>query len=393
MRRLVAAPGAALFLLSCALVRGGLFDHHPYGDAHLYGHYAHEMTSGRIPYRDFFDEYPVLAQPLFFVVRLLPGPFVTSFKWTMAICGAAALVLLVELLVAVGAPLLRVAAAAAVAAASPLLVGPVFLNTYDLFPALLTAAALLAFLRGRRRTTYVLLALAVAAKVFPVVLLPIVLVEAWELGGREEVKRALGWFAGVLVLVHLPFAVLGPGGLRFSYWLQLKRGLEVESLAGGVLLVLDRLGLHSVALRDEAPGSRDAVGSLPSALAAVSSLVLVSAVLYVAWLYLRGHRDRLVAAAAAVTAFVAFNKVLSPQYTAWLVPLVPAAGLAASAVLVVVLALTHAEFNRFAESHGSIEHWGQVLSWWILVRDLALVALFAVLVVKLRAGARPRSPR
>jgi hypothetical protein len=393
VRRLVAAPGAALFLLSCALVRGGLFDHHPYGDAHLYGHYAHEMTSGRIPYRDFFDEYPVLAQPLFFVVRLLPGPFVTSFKWTMAICGAAALVLLVELLVAVGAPLLRVGAAAAVAAASPLLVGPVFLNTYDLFPALLTAAALLAFLRGRRRTTYVLLALAVAAKVYPVVLLPIVLVEAWELGGREEVKRALGWFAGALVLVHLPFAVLGPGGLRFSYWLQLKRGLEVESLAGGVLLVLDRLGLHSVALRDEAPGSRDAVGSLPAALAAVSSLVLVTAVLYVAWLYLRGHRDRLVAAGAAVTAFVAFNKVLSPQYTAWLVPLVPAAGLAASAVLVVVLALTHAEFNRFAESHGSVEHWGQVLSWWILVRDLALVGLFAVLVVKLRAGARPRSPR
>jgi hypothetical protein len=393
VKRLVAAPGAALFLLSCALVRGGLFDHQPYGDAHLYGHYAHEMTSGRIPYRDFFDEYPVLAQPLFFLVRLLPGPFVTSFKWTMAICGAAALVLLVELLVAVGAPLLRVAAAAAVAAASPLLVGPVFLNTYDLFPALLTAAALLAFLRGRRRTTYVLLALAVAAKVYPVVLLPIVLVEAWELGGREEVKRALGWFAGALVLVHLPFAVLGPGGLRFSYWLQLKRGLEVESLAGGVLLVLDRLGLHSVALRDEAPGSRDAVGSLPAALAAVSSLVLVTAVLYVAWLYLRGHRDRLVAAGAAVTAFVAFNKVLSPQYTAWLVPLVPAAGLAASAVLVVVLALTHAEFNRFAESHGSVEHWGQVLSWWILVRDVALVGLFAVLVVKLRAGARPRSPR
>jgi hypothetical protein len=62
-------------------------------------------------------------------------------------------------------------------------------------------------------------------------------------------------------------------------------------------------------------------------------------------------------------------------------------------VLVVVLALTHLEFNLFAESHGSVEHWGQVLSWWILVRDVALVGLFAVLVVKLRAGARPRSPR
>ena len=114
----------------------------------------------------------------------------------------------------------------------------------------------------------------------------------------------------------------------------------------------------------------------------------------VAWLYLRGHRRNwLVAAAAAVTAFVAFNKVLSPQYTAWLVPLVPAAGLAASVVLVAVLALTHLEWDRFASGHGSVEHWGQVLSWWILVRDLALVALFAVLVVKLRAGARSQSSR
>ena len=393
MSRVVALPGAALFLVSCALVRGGLFDHNRFGDVHLYGHYAHEMTSGRWPYRDFYDEYPVLAQPLFFVIRLLPGPFATSFKWTMAICGAAALVLLVEMLVTVGAPLPRLVVAAAVAAFSPLLVGPVFLNTYDLFPALLTAGAVLAFLRGRERTTYVLLALAVAAKVYPVVLVPLVLIEAWDRGGREEAKRALGWLAGVLVLVHLPFAVMGPGGLRFSYWVQLKRGLEVESLAGGVLLVLDRLGLHSVALRDEAPGSRDAVGSLPTALAVVSSLVLVSAVLYVAWLYLRGHRNSLVAAAAAVTAFVAFNKVLSPQYTAWLVPLVPAAGLAASAVLVAVLALTHAEWDRFASGHGSVEHWGQVLSWWILARDLVLVALFALLVLRLRVGARSRTRR
>src|SRR5439155_26732181 len=105
-------------------------------------------------------------------------------------------------------------------------------------------------------------------------------------------------------------------------------------------------------------GSRDAGGRLATALGVTSSPVLVSAVLYVAWLYLRGHRDWLVAAAAAVTAFVAFNKVLSPQYTAWLVPLVPAVGMAASVVLVAVLALTHLEWDRFASSHGSVHHWG-----------------------------------
>jgi len=299
-------------------------------------------------------------------------------------------VLLVQL---IRASFVRCAIAVAVAAVSPLIVGPVFLNTYDLFPAFLTVATVLAFLHGRERTTYVLLALAVAAKVFPLVLLPLVLIEGWEQGGRDVIRRALAWFGGVLVLVHLPFAILGPGGLRFSYSVQLRRGLESESLAGGVLLVLDRLGLHSVTLHDKAPGSRDVVGALADALAVVSSLVLVSAALYVAWLYLRGHRDRVLACAAAVTAFVAFNKVLSPQYLTWFVPLVPATGLLASGVLVVALVLTRAEWNRFVLPHGSVHHWGEVLSWWILARDLVLVSLFALLVLKLRAGATLRSRR
>jgi uncharacterized membrane protein len=255
----------------------------------------------------------------------------------------------------------------------------------------LTIAAVLAFLRGKERTAYVVLALAVAAKVFPLVLLPLALIETWERGGRDAVRRALAWFGGALVFVHLPFAIMGPGGLRFSYWVQLKRGLEVESLGGGILLVLDRLGIHHVALRDEAPGSRDAVGSLATAVGVISSLAVVAAVLYVAWVYLNGRRDLLLAAAAAVTAFVAFNKVLSPQYVVWLVPLVPAAGLAAAGVLVGALALTHLEWNRFASPHGSVHHWGEVLSWWIFARDLVLVALFALLVLRLRAGAIRRS--
>jgi len=279
------------------------------------------------------------------------------------------------------------AAASAAAAVSPLIVGPVFLNTYDLFPALLTSAALYAFLRRRERAPWVFLALAVAAKVYPIVLLPLFLLDT------TRVRRALAWFVGVLVLVHLPFVLTGPGGLRFSYWVQLKRGLEVESLAGGFLLVLDRLGLHQVTLRDEAPGSRDVVGSLPDALAVLTSLVLVAAVALVVWLYVRRRRELLTASAAAVTAFVTFSKVLSPQYVVWLVPLVPAAGVLAGALLVLVLVLTRLEWDRFIVAHGSVDHWGHVLSWWILVRDLVLVGLYALLVVRLRAGSTRRSRR
>jgi hypothetical protein len=264
----------------------------------------------------------------------------------------------------------------------------VFLNTYDLFPAALTVGAVAALVAGRERTAYVLLALAIAAKIYPVVLVPIVLWEAWE---RGVPRRAVAWVGGVVVLVHLPFAVMGPGGLRFSYWLQLKRNLEVESLGGGVLLVLDRLGLYTATLKDEAPGSRDVVGTLPNAVGVVSTLLVVAAVALVTVLYVRGRRDRLLGAAAAVTAFVVFDKVLSPQYLTWLVPLVPATGLVEAAAVAVSLGLTGLEWNRFVRPHGTVEHWGQVLSWWILARDLVLVALFALLTLRLRAESRRRS--
>jgi uncharacterized membrane protein len=384
---LVSLVGGAIFLICCVVARGGVIDSAPFGDAHLYGHYAFEMTSGRWPYRDFFDEYPPLAQPLFLLVRLLPGSFTVGFKWTMALCGVAALVLMVATLASVGVSRLRLVVAAAAAAVSPVIVGPVFLNTYDLFPAALTAGALLAFVQRRERLLYVLLALAVAAKIYPIVLLPLALIESERRGGRELVRRGLAWFFGVLVAVHLPFAIMGPGGLRFTYWVQLKRGLEVESLGGSVLLLLDRLGVHSVVLRDEAPGSKDVVGSLATAVGIVSSLVLVAAVLAVAWLYLRRRASPLVAAAAAVTAFVAFSKVFSPQYVDWLVPLVPAAGVVEAVGLVVIYVFTRLVWNRFVTGQTTTEDWGHVLAWWVFARDVLVVALYAVLFARL-AGVR-----
>jgi uncharacterized membrane protein len=376
----VALAAAVLFVVCCLVVRGGPLGTTPYGDVYLYAHYSHNMTSGQVPYRDFFDEYPPLAQPLFLGVRALPGSFEPAFRWTMTALGALAVLLLVATLTSVRASRLRLVVAGAVAGVAPLLVGPIFLNAYDLWPAFLTAAALLAFVRRRETLAYVLLALAVAAKVYPVVLLPVALVETWRLGGRDAVRRACLWFVGVVVAVNLPFAVLGPGGLRYSYWAQLKRGLEVESLAGALLLAFHHATLV-------ASLSTNVAGGLANALATVTSLVAVAAVLLVAWLQLRGRRDVVTAAAAAVVAFVAFGKVISPQYVDWLVPLVPAAGLVASALLVGVLLLTHVVFDRFHAPGGpNGAHYKAALEWWIVARDGLLVVLYAWLVSRLRSA-------
>ena len=366
-----AAFGVVLFLGCCLAAPGGLLDHAPYGDVHLYAHYARRMFDGQWPYRDFFDEYPPLAQPLFLVAKLLPGAFAPAFKWTMAVCGAAAVAVLVAAIASLGGSRMRLWTAAVAGGIAPVCVGKIFLNAYDLWSALLAAAALLALVRGRDALGFALLALAVAAKVYPVAALPVALVWA---SRRGTLKRDAVWFAGVLVAVHLPFLAIGPGGLRFSYWVQIKRGLQVESLGASLLLAAHRAGVYTATLHDQAPGSKNVLGPFARDVAALSSVAAIVAVLAVAWLYLRGYGTLTLGFAASLVAFLAFDKVFSPQYVDWLVPVAPLAGPPGAALGLVVMGLTQALFDHYSALYDA--GWGV---WLLLARNLFVVALFAVL--------------
>ena len=394
-----ALVGVVLFVVCSLLAEGGPLAKGAFGDVYEYQKYQQHMSAGLWPYRSFFDEYPPLAQPLFYLVGLLPGSYVHAWRWTMVVLGAGCLVLLVATLASIGASRSRIAVAAATIGVTPLLLGQSIFDEFDFWPAFLAAAALLALVRRREALGYVLLALAVAAKTYPVVFLAPALMASWERGGRPFVKRGLAWFLGALVVVHLPFAIAGPGGLRYSYWIQLKRGLEVESLGGGALLVLDRLGLIHVHLRSAPPGQTEVAGGLAHGLAAVTTLVSVGALVLVYVLYWRRRKEPMVLAwAAAALGFVAFAKSFSPQYVDWLIPIVPAAGALASALLLVVARLTYSELQRFLHTPDyQSAHYAHVLTWWVAVRDLLVVALYALVVVLLRrmpaeAGRSVRSP-
>ena len=104
-------------------------------------------------------------------------------------------------------------------------------------------------------------------------------------------------------------------------------------------------------------------------------------------------RDRFVRfAVAAVCGFVAFDKVLSPQYLLWLIPLVPLVrgtrGLAATGLLTVACVLTQVWFPQRYFAYADDFH----LAWVVLARDLVLVALFLVLVTPRPGRARLRTP-
>jgi hypothetical protein len=391
----VAAVAIGLFSASWAILHVGFFTHHPVKDTPLYQRYGHQIVHGEVPYRDVKLEYPPAALPFFAIPAIgdpSPEAFEHRFEWMMLVCGGAMVALMAAVLASLGAGPARLAAALGFAGIAPLLVGPVILTRFDLWPAALSAGAVACLVTGRIRLGHAVLALGFAAKLYPALLLPLALALVWKRRGRREALVCAGVFAAVALACFLPFFVLSPGGVVHSVFEQGSRPLQIESLGAAVLLALHHLfGLGETMVSSH--GSQNLGGSLAGALAVIQSLLQAAAVVATWVWFARGEpgRERFVRAAAIVVlAYVALGKVLSPQYMIWLIPLVPLVrgrrGLWASGLLALACVLTQTWFPYrywvFAL------HFDPVASWTVLVRDLVLVALIAVLAWPARR--RPR---
>jgi len=194
-------------------------------------------------------------------------------------------------------------------------------------------------------------------------------------------------FAAVALVVMLPFAILAPGGLWDSFHAQSARGLQIESLGSALLLAAHQLGLYEATVVRGTTGAatRDLAGSLPDALATVTSLLQLAAVATVWLLFARGPRSAerlLIASSAAVAGFLIFNRFVSPQYVVWLIPLVllvpGRAGVAAIAIVAAALVLAQVWFFHYS-------HVFQLegITWLVVLRDAALLALYVLLVLRL----------
>jgi glycosyl transferase family 87 len=387
----VTALAAPVFLIACAVPDGGLFRAERYRDVHLYGIYADRFFRGELPYRDVFVEYPPGAFAVFMPPAVLPGgAYNAAFKSLMALCGIAALFAVVLVLVTIGVRGRRLYVAAGLFALSPIAVGPISLNTYDLFPAALTVGALAAVLRRREVLGFGLLGFAVTAKLYPLVLVPLAAMYVWSVAGRRQAVRVLLVLVGVAAVVLVPFAILGPGGLWDSFHAQSARGLQIESLGASVLLAAHQLGAYeaTVVLGATGAATRDLAGSLPDAIATLTSILQAAAVAAVWFLYARGPRSQerlLLGAAAAVSGFLTFNRFVSPQYLVWLIPLVllvpGRTGLAAIALVAASLVLAQIWFFHYSHVFAL-----EGITWLIVLRDALLFALYVLLAVRLKTS-------
>lgn len=374
------------FVASWIVIHHGRFTVGQMLDTPIYAHYAGMMKRGLIPYRDFAEVYPPLALPVFLLPGLLAGSsfatYTQIFQLMMLAFGMASVGLAAYVLVDQRPELRRLVAGVAIGALMPVLMGSVILSRYDLWPTLLTIAAVAAIWLGSTRTGFAFLGLGFAAKAFPIVILPIVLVYAWRNEGRRRALQGLGVFLIAVLAWFLPFVIASPHGVWASIANQSGRPLQIESLGATIWLFAHQvIGTHLHVYFTH--GSDNLDGHPAMQFASVMSVIQAAAIVGVWAVFAAGKATRervIVAATAAVCAFIIFDRVLSPQYLIWLAPLVMIVpgrrGLAAIGLLALSMLLTQVWFpQHFVQ----LKEFLPLESWAVIARDLVLLTLFGTL--------------
>nr|WP_106976976.1 glycosyltransferase 87 family protein [Streptomyces sp. NRRL S-920] len=175
---------------------------------------------------------------------------------------------------------------------------------WDLLAVALTAAAMLMWSRARVLAFGVLLGLATAAKLYPVLLLGPLLILCWRAGRGREFGIGLLGTAVTWLAVNLPVILLAGDGWSKFYTFSKERGVDF----GSFWLILNQ--------RMDSPLATDTVNTLAMAL-------MFLACLGIGALGLTAPRRPRFAQLAflVVAAFILTNKVYSPQYVLWLIPL------------------------------------------------------------------------
>ena len=300
--------------------------HGPYGagDIKVYHRYAVEFWAGKNAFHTLPLEYPPLSILVFSLSVLPPiGDFVSVYAyWVAALFLAgyfafrrfsgkhkATIYAVYLLLGATGA----------------------LLGRYDLFPALLTVAAFWSASRRRFMLAYLFLAAGALLKLYPIVLVPILMIEhrrylvehdrEWRIPIAQGVAAVAGLVAASFVL---GFLVEGWDSLSTFYYAS-ARTLQVESLGATLLWLASFLGFPSIT--EHGWSSYNLVTEpgfwpLDRALMALLAVVGVAALGWVYWRCWTGKLafGRSLLAAVCITLLTA--KVFSPQYLIWALPLV-----------------------------------------------------------------------
>jgi Glycosyltransferase family 87 len=267
---------------------------------------------------------------------------------------------------------------------------PMIVVRFDLVPMLFAFVSVYLMSRGRMAIGGILAGFGTLAKLVPaLVLLPIVVLAVpW----RPRARAIVG-FAATVGLGGFGWWFIGGERILGSFRYHSERGIEIGSLYAAAYIVAHKVaGVMIVTQFDHTSMNIAANGSATAA--SLSTIIQGACLLLVAWRARRdgpGHEFRY--AAAALLAYMAFGKVLSPQYVIWLLPFVcvldgQTGKLARMGYLICAL-LTSTLYPR--SFHQLCEYQNQAVLV-LVARNLALIGLFAILLGPTRTSPAAITP-
>jgi len=184
-----------------------------------------------------------------------------------------------------------------------------FFLRMDLWSTALATIGVAAWRRGRPSAAAIAFGVGAAFKLWPVMMLPLLLVRS---GSARRVTAIATAAATGLVIAAVWLWVAGWSGLYQVLTFRGARGFEVESTVGGIWMLVDR---SSMRVEQGAWRIGASNGMISLTLFALGALPCL-------WMIWRGARTKHVGAgwAGGLSALLAMSALLSPQFAVWLAP-------------------------------------------------------------------------
>lgn len=243
------------------------------------------------------DEYPVVQMWLLWAAGQFGDDLASFFQANVALLGLAAITTALALHALSGRRALFFAAA-------PSLVLYAFHN-WDLYGIAIAALAMLAFGRGRYGVAGALIGIGVSTKLFPALLLVPLIADRLRRGDREGSIRMSAIAVGTWMAINVPFAIVA--WERWSTFFTFHAARPPEYTTLWYLACVIRTGANCT----------------PITLINVESVLLFSLTFLTAWAWRRKFDpgfERWTLIFPAFVLFLLWNKVYSPQYSLWLLP-------------------------------------------------------------------------
>ncbi|MGI8529351.1 MAG: glycosyltransferase family 87 protein [Geodermatophilaceae bacterium] len=348
----------------------------------------HGLSEGLVPYASAPVEYPVLTGGFMYVANELAGSYngwsagsglLPDLPGVQTYYVVTALLLSLCMLVVTWTTALlsrRRIWDAAMVALSPLLFVHAYTN-WDLFVVALAGAGLLAWSRRHPVLAGVLLGLGAAAKFYPLLFLGPLFLLCLRAGRLRDWAVTAGGTLAALAAVNVPVALLYTENWSLFFTLNTTRAADPDSVWNiAIQLGAEFLNPPPAAVPDMPNG--------PGLLNALTLVCFLVVCVGIAVLALRAElRPRLMQLLFLVVAgFLLTNKVWSPQYSLWLLPLAVLALPRWKPILIWQLTEAVLWVPRLLWYLGQDNN-GVKVEWFlfaVIIRDVAVIALMCLVV-------------